>query len=127
MKNKQYAWSNDEEHYDGYYKTVEDAIGEAIACGEEGDIWIGEIVEYDNFSINVDKVIEDVCQVACEEVGEFAEGWLYKIPEEQEKELEEELNKVWNNWIKKYKLEPQFFTVENVKKYDLEKETFVGG
>lgn len=127
MNEKEYAWSLDGENYDGYFKTVEDAIGEAIACGEEGDIWIGEIVTYDNFGIEADDVIEAVYQKACDVVGEFAEGWLHKIPEEQEKELEEELNKVWNNWIKKYKLEPRFFTVENVKKYDLEKETFVGG
>lgn len=62
-------------------------------------------------SLDVDNILEDTYNQVYDEVGEVAESFLEDITPEQQKELEEKLNEVFYNWIKKHKLEPTCYTV----------------
>lgn len=127
MDNKRYAWSWDKERYDGPHDTVEDAIGEAMAFGEDGYIWIGEVKFYDQYKISAESIIESLEEDLQEYFIDSDEiNWLNDATKEQTSELEAEINKALETWLIKHKLKPSFFSVINVKKYDLEKETFVG-
>lgn len=66
-------------------------------------------------SVNAERVLEDISENAYSEVGDYSESYLYDIPSEELEELEQSLNEVLEKWIKKYKHEPDFYTIQNEK------------
>lgn len=64
-------------------------------------------------TIDAGTIIENAQEQLYEEAGEVSETYLEGITKEQEKELEEELNKVFYNWHKKHKLFPNCYKVLN--------------
>lgn len=127
MDEKQYAWAFKADSID--YKR-EDSIEECLkqAKSENGGtykkIYIGIVEEWGS-CIDTNYLIQTIQETAWDENGEVAEDYLKGIPEHQLEELDNELNEVFSKWKQKYRWEPNFFTVKNVKKYDLENETFV--
>ncbi len=63
--------------------------------------------------IDVDAIIEDAQEQLYNEVGETSETYLEDVTKEQEKELEEALNKVFYDWHKKHNLFPSCYKVLN--------------
>ena len=63
--------------------------------------------------ICAETIIENAIEDLSEEVGEAAESYLDETTNDQEKELEEELNKVFHNWHKKHRLFPGCYKVLN--------------
>lgn len=122
MDKKQYAWSFVADSNDYNRKdTVEECLKEARKDNfrNEKVVYIGEVVEYDA-EIDTEEVIESTSWDAYEFAGEIAESWLTHIPAEQTSELDKELNEIFKNWLKKHKLEPSFYKVDEIKKYNLE-------
>lgn len=69
------------------------------------------IVEDVNFGIDVDSVIEDIQEMAYDEIGELAEDYLDDATTEERLELEEQLNDVFYKWQEKYNHKPTFYRV----------------
>lgn len=76
---------------------------------------IGRKIPVDVPSIDVDRILECAYEDVYDKVGECAEGFLDNVTKEQQNELEEQLNDIFYNWIKKHKLEPNCFVVEDIE------------
>lgn len=70
--------------------------------------------------VYADSVIENLQEQSDEYCGEVAETYLDDVTKEQEKDLEEKLNAVLNEWLIKYNHEPTFFYLDNIEKVRLE-------
>ncbi len=56
-------------------------------------------------------MIESVQADAYDEGGEYAENYLDDVTKEQREELEEQLDVVFNAWLEKHDLYPNFYTI----------------
>lgn len=61
------------------------------------------------------------CQADDEGLGEWAEGWFDGVTTEQRKELDEKIEAVFDDWLKKHNLEPTFFLVHNPESMEFRK------
>ena len=57
-----------------------------------------------------------------ERCGEASETFLDYVTKEQEKDLEEKLNAVLNEWLTKYHHQPTFYYLDNIEKVRLEED-----
>lgn len=62
-------------------------------------------------------VIEAVQVDAYDEGGEYAENYLDDVTKEQREELEEQLDVVFNAWLEKHDLYPNFYTIPAYETY----------
>lgn len=62
-------------------------------------------------------VIEAVRVDAYDEGGEYAENYLDDVTKEQREELEEQLDVVFNAWLEKHDLYPNFYTIPAYETY----------
>jgi hypothetical protein len=125
MEEGKWCYSLDEEYYSGSEETREDAIAEAVGCNdlEVGDaLYIGTAepvdVRIDTAQL-IENILDDVEQEC--EVG----GWpLYDISPKSEpfNELDKALNDVFKAWMKKHKLEPNFYKVCAIERVTVTKE-----
>lgn len=128
MDNKQYAWSwkADSQDYSFSHDSIDECLEEAREENDENHkrVYIGIVTEVD-IRVDADDVIENIQNRVYSEHGEVAEEYLDNVSKEQLNELDEALNKVFNDWKDKHKFEPNFFTVEEIKEYDLETGEFL--
>ena len=104
---------NDEIFYGGMTVTREGAIR---CLGEDyGSGYIGRIKPLPPFVVDTDWVIDKARDDAYNLAGDASDGWLDEIPKGSEEELEEELSKVFNAWLKKHGLTPSFYEVVDVE------------
>ena len=84
-----------------------------------GRFQIGYVKPYTPI-IDVENIIERLQQQASDECGEY--GWDFlnwtEITRPIEEDLRENLQRELDAWLKRYHLEPTFFTVENVENID---------
>ena len=59
--------------------------------------------------------VYDLEDRAYDECGEVTEGWLTDIEKEKRLELENGIKELINTWADKHNLQPQFYTVNNIK------------
>ena len=121
MDNKQYTWRwANSERFSSSLDSINECLEEARAENDENykRVYIGIVTEVD-IRVDADDVIENIQNRVYSEHGEVAEEYLDDVTKEQLNELDEALNKVFNEWKDKYKFEPNFFTVEEIKEYDL--------
>ena len=80
---------------------------------------IGEALKFVPL-IDSDWIIEQVTEQADWQCGEIAEDWLQwdAITKEQREELQENVQKVFDDWLKKHNLEPTFYNVVNIEIID---------
>lgn len=97
------------------YETYLDETGEELNISNGIEIYIGQINLFTPH-VCAYRVIEDVVMDAYDNCGEHAERYLDSITREQEDELEDLLNEVFNKWLRKYNLEPTFYHIENTEK-----------
>ena len=94
----------------------EEAISLGVPLAQEDGLKsfrIGRKISVGVPTLNIDAILEDAYDQVCDEVGESAEDFLNDVTKEQQEELEEELNKVFFNWVVKNKLEPTCYTIVN--------------
>ena len=72
--------------------------------------------------IYADTVIESLQEQSGERCGEVSETFLDDVTKEQEKDLEEKLNAVLNEWLTKYNHQPTFYYLDNIEKVRLEED-----
>ena len=107
---------NDEEFRGDIMDTREEAI-EGVK-EEYGGGYIGRVVPIPPFTVNTDYVIDGAREDAYDFADDASDGWLDEIPNGSEEELESELSKVFNDWLKKYHLEPTFYQVDSIEKVE---------
>lgn len=122
---KEYAYSTEckeSQNYTSGYSSVEEALKEAeLDIGEDLKIgiivWVGEVALPALPTIDVDRILEQIGCNYYDEYGENAGDYLRYVKKEHEEELEEKLNAVLSEWVKKYNYEPDFYKVEFVSAY----------
>ena len=81
---------------------------------------IGRSISCEVPNIFADWIIENAQEQLGYEVGEVADDYLEGVNEEQIKELEEEINEVFQDWNKRYNLEPNCYKVVDVERINVE-------
>lgn len=121
----EFAYSFDNETYGSTYNSVEEALRDAAYelehmsnTDKPDQIFVGECQVYKPSLLTCGyDVIEAIQCDAHEEGGEYAEGYLDDATKEQVEELENDLDDVFQKWVEKYKLQPNFYTVSVYKTY----------
>lgn len=119
MTENKFVYSEDEEYFnsDLDFDTIEDALKNATEnLDKDSKVYIGKIKDVD-LTIGAWNIIEDLQEDAFEQAGEIAEDFLNNVTQEQENDLTIMINDVIDKWLKKHKLEPNFFSVVDVKQY----------
>lgn len=67
--------------------------------------------------VYADLILEQVVEQADYQCGEASEDWLRwdTITKEQLKELQDNMQKVFDEWLKKHGLEPTFYNIVNIE------------
>lgn len=131
MNNEKWVYMFGDEHMSEFFETKESAIEEGLSVhGEdewssEKELSVGTFVPYKPF-IDVDGLIERWQEDVYDNYSECRgyDAYLEDVTDEQSKELQDELNKVLQEWIKKHKLEANFGEIHNV---EVVKEPLVDG
>jgi hypothetical protein len=103
--------------YQGRCPSVEEAKLEAIRENElEGGskIEIATVIPWTP-TMDADHVLDQLACEADDEIGDPAEGWLSTVSGLEKDDLSERLTKVLRAWLKKHKLEPNFYTIGESK------------
>lgn len=117
--NDKYAYSIDEEYYEGEYDTANAAAAEGFSCYEDADVVsVGRIVRPDVKSfVYADNILEVIAEDICEHHGDYLNGWCDDMVTPSEKH--NELQTIIADWIEKnYPIE--FFSVDDVVKFTRE-------
>lgn len=86
-------------------------------------VYIGENILYTP-SVDAEDILDKIAEDAWDFAGEAAEGWdAYNSKKQDElDELSEQITKNVKQWLKKYKYEPNFCAIQNIRKYSLIEE-----
>lgn len=122
MSNEKWVYMLGDEHTSEFFKTKESAIAEGLCVyGEdewssEKELSVGIFVPYQPY-INVDGLIERWQEDVYDDYSECRgyDTYLEDVTDEQTKELQDELNKVLQEWIKKHNLEANFGEIHSVE------------
>ena len=128
------TYSFDNSDYSGVYDTDDEALHDALREVEyirkhhpectPNLVYIGTC-EFFKPSLSGSSwdIIETVLQQAYDEgFEEWTDGYLSDIPREQREELEESLEKVFQEWIDKYNHHATFFIVNSYDVYSYDKD-----
>ena len=120
-----YAYSFDNEHYFGQYDSIRIALRLAKQDIKYNDelrdvktIYIGRVYKFEP-CVDAVRVIERVQDDAYDEADEYIGDYLDHVEKEEWQKLEAMLTETFNKWAKETDNEPSFFTVEDVKEYEL--------
>lgn len=117
--NKEYSWTEnpkDDIWYHGKFDSVEACIKDAISCGKKpGEKIVVGLCEDYVPHLNVDTLLDQVCEDAYEEVGEVAEGWpefeARKGYKDADK-LQEKIDKAFCEWMEETEQMPGFYRIQ---------------
>ena len=109
--------ANPEEDYDQY-----DVLGVTYDLDIDGTPTGFAVAQFvcPSFGIDAESIIESLQEDAYSEGGEFSEGYLDDVTQEQQEELEEQLNAILDAWMDKYNHHPNFYNVADIKIIRLE-------
>lgn len=97
------------ESYTSYSEVFHDDIDDDIMC-----FYIGRITSPCP-KVYADDIIQDLTDRAYAIYGEYAEGFLEGVDNDEKEKLECAVNKVVQRWLDKYELRDYGFLVENVE------------
>lgn len=101
------------------FETKEEALKEGMKeRGLNERLRTGQQESVEISGIDVDLLLENVAENTVCEVGEVGEDFLMDVSKEEQKELEEELNKVFFEWVNKYGYNPSFFKIVNIEEIE---------
>lgn len=131
MENKKYTWNFDEDAelwQNDDFSTVEECIEDANYYADEenlenGNVYVGEVIPF-KLSVDAKSVLDKLQEDVFEFAGEASESWeLYDYKKKNElEELSRALTDTVNAWLKKYKREPVFYSIQNIEAYPINKE-----
>lgn len=103
------------------FDTKEQAIIEGKKEIEEESLkynyfMVGQIEKVEACGIDVDILLEGIAEETTADFSEVGEDYLLDVTDKDKTELEEKLNEVFFEWVKKNKYEPDFFKIENIEK-----------
>ena len=117
----QFAYSFDRHSYTGQFNSRQEAIAAGIARSRQLGIdcvYVGMIVQPDpQASGHAEEVIKNMVRRARGAAGESYEGYLTRVTEQQEAELDEAIERSVMEWLKKHELMPQFTKVRGVSEH----------
>jgi hypothetical protein len=129
----QFAYSFDRHSYTGPFNSRQEAIAAGIArsrqIGAAGieAVYVGMIVQPDpQASGHAEELIKNMVRRFRGASGESYEGYLTRVTEQQEAELDETIERCVMDWLKKNDLMPQFTKVRGVSEHPIPGETAVG-
>lgn len=103
------------------FDSKEEAIKAALEEIKEDEtlkysnLYVGQKESVSVAGIDIDLLLENVAENTTCEVGEVGEDFLMYVSKEEQEELEEKLNKVFLEWVEKYKYNPDFFKIVNIE------------
>ena len=121
-----FAYSFDRHTYTGPFDSRAEAIAAGIVRSRElgaagiDCVCVGMIVQPDpQASGHAEEVIKNMVRRARGAAGESYEGYLTRVTEQQEAELDEGLERTIMDWLKKHELMPQFTRVRGVSEHPI--------
>jgi len=120
-----YAYSFDGEDFGNCgYDSIEEALKDAkkdakLFSDHPIYCFVGEQIEFKP-KIDADMIFDQLKDSADDFAYEYAEDYLTGISAEVKKQLEESLQKVFDEWAERTGNKATFFRVEGSKKYSLE-------
>lgn len=118
-----WSFSKDQDLGEGFEETIKNCINEArhIVKSEKLDNKFIFIAKFENWKpcIDVDGIITSMQERAYNEFSENAYGWLENINLEHIRELEDDFNDIFKNWLDKHNYKPTFGTIQNIEKWGL--------
>jgi hypothetical protein len=125
----QFAYSFDRHSYTGPFNSRQDAIAAGIARSREigaagiEAVYVGMIVLPDpQASGHAEEVIKNMVRRFRGASGESYEGYLTRVTEQQEAELDAALEQCILGWLKKHNLMPHFTKVRGVSEHPIPTE-----
>jgi hypothetical protein len=122
----QFAYSFDRHSYTGPYNSRQEAIAAGVARSRALDgagidcVYVGMIVPPNpQASGHAEEVIKNMVRRARAAAGESYEGYLTRVTEQQEAELDAAIERVVMEWLKKHDLMPQFSKVRGVSEHPI--------
>jgi hypothetical protein len=129
----QFAYSFDRHSYTGPFNSRQEAVAAGIkrsrAIGAAGIdcVYVGMIVQPDPQAAgHAQEVIKNMVRRARGAAGESYEGYLTRVTEQQEAELDETIERCVMDWLRKHDLMPQFTKVRGVSEHPIPSEAVVG-
>jgi len=120
----QFAYSFDRHTYTGLFNSRQEAIAAGIArsreIGSSGieAVYVGMVIQPDaQASGHAEEVIKNMVRRARGAEGESYDGYLRRVSEQQEADLDAALERVVTEWLKKHELMPQFTRVRAVSEH----------
>ena len=116
-----YAYSFNDEFYTGTFNSVEEALKEAVETNNKNytEVYIGKCIKPAlGFIINEEYIIDSIHYSLIDQVGADA-AEFFAVSNEERNELGKRLESCVEKWIKDMHIEPNCFTVENVKTYSI--------
>ena len=126
-----FSWSFDEDAEIWYAsgESVKDCLAQAEADNAvEGNkyqvVYIGENVQI-AVHVDVEAMLDTLEDNLYDLAGDAADGWsAYELKKQDElNELAALIDPIVMDWLKKYREEPDFYTIENIKQYPLTNST----
>jgi hypothetical protein len=125
IKQKQYAYSFNDEDYHGVFDSVEAAIDEASESDDgtedQNVIYIGTC-KFFTIQDFAPKIFGYLVDIAWDEAGESSQEWLDGVTSEQEDSLNAYVSNALMAWADEHNLQPRFYTVENVQKMSFKRK-----
>lgn len=116
-----YAYSFNDEFYTGEFDSVEEAFKEAVAANNKNytEVYIGKYIKPAlGFVVSEEYIIDSIYNSLVDQVGmDAAES--FEVSDEEQNELEKRLESCVEKWIKDMHIEPNCFSVEDVKTYSI--------
>ncbi len=120
-----WCYSINDEYFKGTYPSKQSALEEAVRYANELNlsddtrIRVGISNDYVP-TVDEEHMIEKVIEDADSEMdSDLVDGWLDNTTNESLNILCQRLSKVFNDWLKEFGYEPNFFTVSDIEEYTL--------
>src|SRR3954464_6295656 len=120
-----YAYSLNGENYTGAYTAREEALSAALDAASDPmnlnppqSVFVGRRVEADPHAAgHARTVLREMAWQAHDEVGAPASNYLNQLGDEKIKELDEAIEQVLYEWLRKNDLLPTYFRVEGISEH----------
>lgn len=125
-KTNEWAYSLNGENYGYPFDCKEDAIDEAQKEAKvygSQSFFIGQVERYVPRINLAESLIDELQEQAWDEIGEYSDGYLEYVHQNEMNELNKALGEAFCSWIEKYpRHEPWFFLVPEAEEYPVNEE-----
>lgn len=96
------------------YTEMIKSYGDSIQLENDKYFSVGQ-VEHVYPHIDAERIIDDAGENIYDQCGEVADDYLMNVNEKDIEELEEKLNDVFSDWLKKTNNQPTFYQIANTE------------